>query len=138
VAAIRVILETMEEMRTEEPSHEEVDRIVSQIVNGFVFNFQDPSQIVSREMYYLAQGLEADWLERYLQGIQRVTPRDVLRVFEANVNPKKMIILILGNPEDFDLPPETLGPVQIWNVETGSVTSPPSSGSPHEGPRSPR
>jgi len=121
VAAIQLILDTMQEMREDPPSREEVDRIVSRIVNGFVFNFQDPAQIVSREMYYLSQGLEADWLERYLEGIQEVSPRDVLRVFRAHVDPQDMIILILGHPEDFDLPPDVLGPVQIWDADTGSA-----------------
>ncbi len=117
IAAIRLILDTMEEMRAEPPEDVEVDRAISQIVNGFVFNFQDPGQIVSRQMFYLSQGLPEDWLERYIRGIQSVSPADVQRVFRKHVDPEKMIILILGNPDDFDLPPETLGDVQIWDVE---------------------
>lgn len=120
VAAIQLILDTMEEMRNAPPTEAEVNRTISRIVNGFVFNFQDRAQIVSREMYYLSQGLRANWLEEYLEGIQRVSPRDVLRVFQAHVDPEKMIILILGSPEAFDLPPEVLGPVQIWDVDTGT------------------
>ena len=117
IAAVRLILDTMEEMRTSPPSKEEVDRAISQIVNGFVFNFQDPAQIVSRQMFYLAQGLPEDWLEQYIRGIQRVSPRSVQRVFRENVHPEEMIILILGDPEDFDFPPESLGEVRIWEVK---------------------
>ncbi len=120
IAAVRLILDTMEELRNVPPTEAEVDGAISRIVNGFVFNFQDLAQIVSREMYYLSQGLQADWLEKYLEGIQRVSPQDVLEVFQAHVDPEEMIILILGDPEDFDLPPEILGPVQIWDVDTGS------------------
>jgi len=138
VAAIRLILETMGEMRETPPTDAEVNHTVSQIVNGFVFNFQDPAQIVSREMYYLARGLRSDWLEVYLKGIQEVSPRDVQRVFESHVEPEKMIILILGNPESFDLPPEVLGPVQIWDADRGAVASGGLTERPHEGRRSPR
>lgn len=123
IAAIQLILDTMEEMRQTPPTNAEVDRAIAQIANGFVFNFQDPSQIVSRQMFYLAQGLPEDWLESYLRGIQRVTPSGVRRVFRNHVNTENMVILILGNPENFDLPPETLGEVRIWPVPglSGSV-----------------
>jgi len=107
-------------------------------VNGFVFNFQDPAQIVSRQMFYLAQGLPEDWLERYIEGIQRVRPPEVRQVFRQNVRPGEMIILILGNPEEFDAPPDVLGPVQIWEVEGVSGPGGGISESPREGPRSHR
>jgi zinc protease len=146
IAAIRLILETMEEMRREEPSREEVQQAIDQIVNGFVFNFQDPSQVVSRQMFYQAQGLPDDWLERYLDGVQRVRPAGVRRVVERHVHPQDMIILILGDPEAFDLPAETLGKVTIWEVEGLGESAPPAprpgrdrvSEPPRAAPRSPR
>jgi zinc protease len=142
VAAIRLILSTMQEMVDEPPTRQEVDRATAQIVNGFVFNFQQPSQIVSRQMFYLSQGLREDWLEEFLRGIQRVSPQDVHQVFQDHVNPEEMIILILGNPEAFDAPPETLGKIQLWDVETGREQSNPQGHSPigsrREGPQSPR
>jgi zinc protease len=123
VAAVRLILQTMEGMRNAPPKKEEVDHAINQIVNGFVFNFQEPSQILSRQMFYLSQGLPEDWLEQYLEGIQRVSPLAVQRVFQRHVQPQDMVILILGDPEHFDLPAETLGRVQIWDVE-GVTESP--------------
>jgi predicted Zn-dependent peptidase len=119
IASVRLILRTIGEMVDEPPTQEEVEQAVSQIVNGFVFNFQYPSQIVARQMFYLAQGLDANWLEEYLRGIQQVSEEDVHRAFQAHVDPREMVILILGNPEAFDAPVETLGPVQIWDVEGG-------------------
>jgi len=122
VSAIQLILQTMEEMRDTPPGREEVDRAIRQIVNGFVFNFQDPSQILARQMFYLSQGLPEDWLKLYLDGIQDVSPRSVQRVFQEHVHPQDMTILILGDPEAFDFPPETLGKVRIWHVK--GVTDP--------------
>ncbi|MGW8266361.1 MAG: M16 family metallopeptidase [Longimicrobiales bacterium] len=136
IAAVRLILDTMEEMRGAPPPREEVDLAISQIVNGFVFNFQDPAQVVSRQMFYLSQGLPEDWLEQYIRGIQRVTPGAVQRVFREHVHPEDMVILILGNPAHFDSPPETLGEVRIWEVE--GVEEPSVTGRPREGRRFPR
>lgn len=97
VSAIEVILETMREMAAEPPTDEEVSTAVDRIANGFVFNFETAAQIVSRTMFYLAQELPADWLERYLNGVQAVEPADVMRVFDAHLRPDEMTILIVGD-----------------------------------------
>ena len=97
--AIDVILETMDSLRTSPPSPDEVSTTVDQIVNGFVFNFDTPGQIVSRSMFYLAQDLPADWLERYWRGVQRVSPESVRNVFAEHLRPGEMTILVVGDPE---------------------------------------
>lgn len=97
IPAIEVILESMTEMRDAPPTDEELSTTVDQIVNGFVFNFGTASQIVSRSMFYLAQDLPEDWLERYLRGVQGVTPASVENAFEQHLRPEEMTILIVGD-----------------------------------------
>jgi zinc protease len=129
IAATRLIQDIIRSMGQAPPDREEVDQVVAQTVNSFVFNFQDPSQIVSRQMYYLARGLPEDWLERYVRGIQQVEPGAIQRVFQRHASPEDMIILIVGNPATFDQPPEVLGDVRIWEVEgEGRSTGPPRAG----------
>ncbi|NIP59217.1 MAG: hypothetical protein GWM92_13000, partial [Gemmatimonadetes bacterium] len=125
LAAIRVVLEVLEEMRREAPSRAEVRTAVDEIVNGFVFNFQDPGQVVSRRLFYLAEGLPRDWLERYLEGIQGVRPRDVHRVVSREVDPSRMTILVVGDTARFEAPLESLGfgPARVIEVE--AATPPP-------------
>jgi zinc protease len=114
VPAIELILSTMGELRVTAPASDEVATTVDQLVNGFVFNFDSASQIVARSMYYLAQDLPLDWLERYLRGIQLVTPEAVLRVFSEQLHPDQMTILIVGDPTRMD-PTRLagLGPVTV-------------------------
>ncbi|HET9948389.1 MAG TPA: pitrilysin family protein [Longimicrobiales bacterium] len=112
VDAARLILETMEEMRTETPSAQELRTAIDRIVNGFVFNFESAAQIVARTMAYAAQGLPEDWLQRYVDGIQRVDPEDVRRVFAENLHPEQMTILVMGDPERMGVEAlASLGPV---------------------------
>lgn len=114
VAAIEVILETMRGMAAEPPTDEEVSTAVDRIANGFVFNFETAAQIVSRTMFYLAQELPADWLERYLNGVQAVEPGDVMRVFDAHLRPDEMTILIVGDTARIGLDRlGTLGAVSV-------------------------
>jgi len=120
VPAIRAILETMEDMAAAPPTSDEVRTGVDRIVNGFVFNFETPAQIVSRRMFYLAQDLPSDWLERYLGGVQGVTPASIHRVFEENLRPEAMTILVVGDPERIGREGlESLGPITVLDLEIG-------------------
>lgn len=115
--AIDVILATMSELRSEPPTAEEVETTVDQIVNGFVFNFDSASRIVSRTMYYHAIDLPDDWLERYWAGVQRVTPGRIESVFREHLHPDEMTILIVGDPERIGLESlERYGAVTIVDV----------------------
>jgi zinc protease len=97
--AIRLILATMEDLISAPPTEAEIRTAVDAVVNGFVFNFESPGQIVSRVMLYLAEGMPEDWLDRYARGIQRVTPSDVQRVFAEHVRPGDMTILVVGDAD---------------------------------------
>jgi len=117
VPAIRAILGVMDGMTREAPTVDEIDTAVDQIVNGFVFNFETAGQIVARSMSYLAQDLPDDWLERYLVGVQGVTPASVRDVFAAQLRPDEMTILVVGDPERIGTEAlEGLGPVTILEV----------------------
>lgn len=132
VRAIRLILETMEEMKVEPPTEEEVRTSIDEAVNGFVFNFESPAQIVARRMGFRATGLPDDWLSDYLRGIQRVQPRHVRSAFRAHLDLDRMVILVVGDPEAMAEPLESLGPVTIIDVPAvGEVgVTPLPSGSP--------
>lgn len=125
IAATQAILEVMEEMRNAPPARDEVEAAVEAASNGFSFNFQGAMQVVSRRVLHEAQELPEDWLERYLAGVQRVSPDDVHRVLRRHLDPDRMVILILGDPARFDLPVETLGEVTVWEVEGVSGPVPP-------------
>lgn len=113
IAAIGAILEEIERMRVEEPSPAEVNDAIEALVNGFAFNFDSPAQVVVRRMAYRAQGLPDDWLEQYAREVQTVTPGEIRDVVRKYVDPTRMMILIVGDPDGFDAPLDPLGPVRI-------------------------
>ncbi len=123
VEAIRLIAEALGEVAAASPEESEVRDAVDRIANGFVFNFETPALIVSRQMLYLSQNLPFDWLERFLAGVQGVTPDGVHEVFRRNLplnGLDDMVIVIVGDPESFDPGLEDLGPVRF--LEDGQVT----------------
>ena len=122
VAAIRSVLGVLRETSSNPPGDVEVGDAIDRIVNGFVFNFESPGQIVSRQMLYLTQDLPLDWLKRYLAGIQRVTPESVESVFQEHLSSDDvddMVILVVGDPEAFDAGLDELGTIRILELEEG-------------------
>lgn len=113
VPAIRLMLRVMEEMREVEPRPDEVRTTIESIVHGFVFNFESPAQIVSRQMYYRAVELPPDWLERFVSGTRSVRPEDVHRVIRDRIRPDEMTILVVGDPDRIAPRLESLGPVTV-------------------------
>lgn len=116
--ALRLILEILGEARDEPPAEDEVGTAVAQIANGFVFNFETATQVVSRRMAFLAQELPDDWLQQYLEGIQGVTPSAVRETFRRHLRPRDMTILVVGDPERMDMRAlEALGPVTFLDMD---------------------
>jgi zinc protease len=117
IPAIDLILQTMEELRAAPPEPGEIQTAIERVVNGFVFNFETPGRIVSRTMFYVAQDLPQDWLERYLNGVQRVTADGIHAAFEQHLRPAEMMILIVGDPDRIGQEAlEALGPVTVLEV----------------------
>jgi zinc protease len=122
VEATGLLLEILDEFRSEPPREEEVTLAVDQISNGHVFAFQSARQIVARRMGNLAQDLPEDWLEIYLEGIQQVGVDDVFRVARERIDPERMTILIVGDPARFDPGIEALGRLHRLSLD-GTITA---------------
>lgn len=140
LAAARLLLAAIDSMRASPPAQAEVTHAVDEVVNGFVFNFRTPFQIIARGMAYRRLDLPPDWLERYVDGIQDVTPARVQRVFRREVDPARMTVLLVGDTTRFDGSASELGPVTVLSDEPvdGGGVIPAEASSPRERPRSPR
>jgi len=66
-------------------------------LNSFVFNFQDPSQTLSRLMRYEYYGYPADFLFRYQKAVAATTAADVQRVAKQYLKPENIVTLVVGN-----------------------------------------
>ena len=117
VRVIEIILETLGSMAETPAAEDEVRTAVDEWVNGWVFNFESPSRIVSRIMAFRASDLPDDWLERYLEGIQGVTPARIQEVFREHLRLDDMVILVVGDPDVLEESLEVLGPVTLLEVD---------------------
>jgi hypothetical protein len=107
---------------TEAPfSEAELQTAKQAVVNGFVFNFEDPSQTLFRAAYYEAIGYPADFLQRYQKSLAEVTSASVLAAAKRKITPEEQVVIIVGKESDFDRPLASAG----LPVERVDLTIPP-------------
>ena len=97
-------MKEIERIRTTPITDEELSKAKESILNSFVFNFENPSQVLSRLMTYEYYGYHKDFIFSYQQGVKATTIQDVQRVAQKYLIPEKMIILVVGNKEAIDPP----------------------------------
>ena len=107
---------------TEAPfTEDELQAAKQEVVNGFVFNFEDPSQVLFRAAYYEAIGYPADFLQRYQKSLDEVTSASVLAAAKRKITPAQQAVIIVGKEADFERKLETAG----LPVERIDITIPP-------------
>ncbi|MBD2345907.1 insulinase family protein [Anabaena subtropica FACHB-260] len=95
---------------------EELSRAKESTLNSFVFNFQDPSQTLSRLMRYEYYGYPADFLFRYQKAVAATTASDVQRVAKQYLKPENLVTLVVGNQATIQ-PPLTRLAAQVTPID---------------------
>jgi len=120
VSLIQAIRSEIEKIRTTPVTPEELASAKDQVLNSFVFNFQDPSQTLSRLMRYEYYGYPEDFLFRYQQKVKETTIEDVQRVAQKYLQPNQLVTLVVGNTNAIQPPLTSLSN----NVTSLDITIP--------------
>jgi len=97
VPFIKAIRTEIQRLQTEKVKPAELAYAKDTVLNSFVFNFQDPSQTLSRLMRYEYYGYPADFIFRYRRGVEATTIDDIQRVAKQYLLPEKSVTLVVGN-----------------------------------------
>lgn len=97
VSFIQAIRSEIERLKAELVTPAELAFAKDSVLNSFVFNFQDPSQTLSRLMRYEYYGYPTDFLFRYQRGVEATTAADVQRVARTYLKPENLVTLVVGN-----------------------------------------
>ena len=111
VKLVRAIRHELERMSLDPVTDAELARGKDNILKGIAFDFDSTGKIVGRLMTYEYYGYPRDYLERYQDGVAKVTKADVQRVAKQYLKTGDLAIVVLGKEADFDAPLSSLGKV---------------------------
>lgn len=119
--AIEAILQEVRGMEERPPTDEEVARAKQSILASFVFNVDQPSEVLGQQLTYEYFGYPLDRLAEYRERIEAVTPADVRRA-AAHLRPEDLSIVVVGPSEGRDADLSAFGEVQELDI---SIPPPP-------------
>ena len=124
-AATKAVLEEIGRLKTDPPTAQELHKAKDQVLNSFIFNFDTPEKTLNEQAMLAFYGYPPDFLDRYKDGIEKVSAADVTRVANKYIDVSKLAILVVGNKSEIKPPLSTLGKVTDLDI-----TIPPPPGAP--------
>jgi zinc protease len=116
VAATKAVLAEIERLKSDPPTPDELKKAKDEVMNSFIFNYDTPQKTLNEQVLLAFYGYPTDYLERYRDGIERVTAADVTRVAKKYIDTTKLAILVVGNKSEIEPPLSTLGKVTELDV----------------------
>ena len=111
VAATQAVLEEIGRLKTKPPTPEELKKAKDDVMNSFIFHYDTPEKTLNEQVTLAFYGYPPDYLEKYRDGIERVTAADVTRVANKYIDVSKLAILVVGNKTEIKPPLTALGKV---------------------------
>jgi zinc protease len=116
VAATKAALDEIGRLKTVPPTPAEMSKAKDQVMNSFIFNYDTPEKTLNEQVTLAFYGYPPDFLEKYKDGIERVTAADVSRVANKYIDVSKLAILVVGNKPQIEPPLSTLGKVTDLDI----------------------
>ena len=132
VAATTAVLDEIGRLKTRPPTAQELRKAKDDVMNSFIFRYDTPEKTLNEQVALAFYGYPPDFLEKYRDGIEKVTSEDVARVANKYIDVSKLAILVVGNKSQIQPPVSTLGPVTDIDIAIPPPPGAPSAGPPSE------
>ena len=90
----------------------ELEQARQSLINSFVFTYSSSAQIVSQQMLCEYEHLPPDFIAQFPSRINAVSLQDLQRVAGTDLHPTRSVVLIVGDPNAFDVPLSKWGPIK--------------------------
>jgi len=121
--AVAALYQQIDDLLSNAPTDAELKQARDSILNGFIFAYDSPDKVLSEQLTYELYGYAKDFLERFRDAVDKVTSADVLRVARKYIDKRKLAVLVVGNPKEFDKPLTQFG--QVTKLDITIPTAPP-------------
>jgi zinc protease len=110
---VSTILDELERIKREAPSAQEETDSRSYLIGRFAGQRETPQDVVSDLWKLEYQDLPDDYYQRYLDAVAKVTSKDAARVANEHVDPKQLVIVVVGPAKKLAKQLEKIAPVEI-------------------------
>ncbi|MFN0208001.1 MAG: M16 family metallopeptidase [Planctomycetota bacterium] len=114
--ALEAILNEIESLLKNPPTHVEVELAKDQILNAEVFEYDPRPQILGRRMTLDYYNYPANFMEQANHKIRTITPADVAAAIQRNLNINNLTLVAVGNKDGMDKPISSFGPVTTLDL----------------------
>jgi predicted Zn-dependent peptidase len=109
VKALLLMKAQIEKIRKNQVTQKQLDWAKNSLINSFIFEFEDPVEQAKNLMYLEYNKMPLDYYQKYTENIGKITVADVKRVADKYLQPDKMTIMMVGNPDKYDKPLASIG-----------------------------
>lgn len=111
---VSLMLDEIEKIRTELVSEEELELAKESRINSFVFAFTDSHDVLTQQLRLDFFDYPPGYLQTYREKITAISREDILRVAQKHLLPKEMVIVLVGQPDQYEAAAENLQrPIKI-------------------------
>lgn len=129
----KALLDQIAALKSEPFTDVEVRKAKDQLLNSFVFRYDTKDKLLNEQARLEFYGYPLDFLDRYHDAIEKVTPADLERVAKKYIDPSKLAVLVVGNTATYGTPLSEVDP-KLGKVQTLDISIP---GAPTGGPQGP-
>ncbi|MGB5711928.1 MAG: pitrilysin family protein, partial [Waterburya sp.] len=104
VPFIKSVVKEIKKLRNNLVSEQELANAKESILNSFVFNFQNPSQTLSRLMRYEYFDYPKNFIFEYQKQVENTTQQDILEVAQEYLQPDQLVTVVVGNVQAMNPP----------------------------------
>jgi zinc protease len=106
IAALDLMNAILKDVAAGSISQSELDWAKKSTINGFIFSFEQPGDVVAQQMTIDYESLPADYLRGYRKRIEALTRQDLNRVAARYLNMEKKLTIIVGDTDRFGKLPD--------------------------------
>lgn len=114
---IQEMIKVLKDYQEQGPTDTELREAKSYLTGSYPLNFETPSDIANQLQSIELYGLGSDYIEKYRSRVEAVTKEDVIRVAKRYLHPDDMLFVVVSKPEEVRPALETLGPVELIEIE---------------------
>ena len=117
------LLEQIADLKSTSFTDTEVRKAKDQLLNSFVFHYDSKDKLLAEQARLEFYGYPADFLDKYHDAIDKVTPADLERVAKKYIDPSKLAVLVVGNTSTYGTPLSEIDP-KLGKVQTLDISIP--------------